>query len=148
MADVTIRRSRPDDAGRLFDIWHDAVRATHDFLLPQDLEFYASLVREELLPSGDFWVAVDDKDWPLGWLQLVGSKVEALFVDPECHRRGIGRKLMDHARMPSPRLELEVSEQSLIGTAFYHSLGFKVVGRSPLDGAGRPYPLLHMELEP
>ena len=146
MADVIIRPSRPEEADRLFDIWHEAVRATHDFLLPEDFHFYAFLVREELLPSGDFWVAADGEDRPLGWLQLIGSKVEALFVDPQYHRRGIGRKLMDHARLLSPTLQLDVSEQSPDGVGFYKSLGFKVVGRSPLDGAGRPYPLLHLEL--
>ena len=28
--------------------------------------------------------------------------------------------------------------------AFYERFGFRVVGRSPLDGQGNPYPLLHM----
>jgi hypothetical protein len=27
---------------------------------------------------------------------------------------------------------------------FYAALGFRVVGRSPLDDGGRPFPLLHM----
>jgi putative acetyltransferase len=29
-------------------------------------------------------------------------------------------------------------------TAFYEALGFSVVGRSPTDGGGRPFPILHM----
>jgi putative acetyltransferase len=31
---------------------------------------------------------------------------------------------------------------------FYERLGFKRIGRSPLDDAGRPYPLLHLALDP
>ncbi|MEQ9247207.1 MAG: GNAT family N-acetyltransferase, partial [Nitratireductor sp.] len=29
---------------------------------------------------------------------------------------------------------------------FYRKMGFAVTGRSPRDGDGRPYPLLHMSL--
>ena len=28
---------------------------------------------------------------------------------------------------------------------FYQACGFEVIGRSPVDSAGRPYPLLHLE---
>jgi len=143
---MNIRASRPDEQERLFEIWRGAVQATHLFLTQEDFEFYAGLVKNEMLPSGEFLVAVDDADRPLGFLQLAGSKVEALFVDPSLHRKGVGRALIEHARQLSPSLQLDVSEQSSQGVAFYKSLGFRQVGRSPVDGAGRPYPLLHMEL--
>ena len=143
---MQIRLSRSDEQPRLFQIWHDAVRATHGFLSEEDFQFYAALVRDEMLPAGEFWVAADQDDRPLGFMHLLDGKVEALFVDPSLHRKGIGRALMKHARDLSPKLKLEVSEQNPDGVAFYESLGFKQVGRSPLDGAGRPYPLLHMEL--
>jgi hypothetical protein len=29
---------------------------------------------------------------------------------------------------------------------FYQHIGFSVTGRSPVDGQGKPYPLLHMVL--
>lgn len=143
---MQIRLSRFDEQARLFEIWRDAVAATHGFLAPEDFDFYAKLVKNEMLPTGEFWVAADEAGRPLGFLQIVGSKVEALFVDPKLHRRGIGRALMDHARQINSKLQLDVSEQNPDGVAFYESLGFRRVGRSPLDGAGRPYPLLHMEL--
>jgi len=142
---MEIRRSRPEEQPRLFEIWRDAVAATHLFLTREDFQFYASLVKDEMLPSGEFWVAVE-ADRPVGFFQLVGPRVEALFVDPRMHRRGIGRQLMEHARQLSPNLQLDVSEQNADGVAFYRSLGFRQVGRSELDGSGRPYPLLHMEL--
>lgn len=143
---MEIRRSRAEEQPRLFEIWRDAVQATHLFLSDEDFLFYAGLVRDEMLPTGEFWVATDETDRPVGFLQLVGTKVEALFVDPSLHRTGIGRALIEHARELSPTLQLDVSEQSLEGLAFYRSLGFRQMGRSPVDGAGRPYPLLHMEL--
>jgi putative acetyltransferase len=39
---------------------------------------------------------------------------------------------------------LDVNEQNEQALGFYLRMGFEVVGRSPLDGMGKPYPLLHM----
>ena len=142
---ISIRASRAEEQERLFEIWHDAVRATHGFISEQDFQFYAGLVRNEMLPAGGFWVAADDADRAVGFLHLDGQKVEALFVDPAHHRQGIGRALMDHALKLSSTLELDANEQSG-AVDFYRSLGFREVGRSELDGAGRPYPLVHMRL--
>jgi hypothetical protein len=36
------------------------------------------------------------------------------------------------------------AQGTLLG--FYRHIGFSVRGRSPLDGQGKPYPLLHMTL--
>ncbi|RKF18003.1 GNAT family N-acetyltransferase [Alginatibacterium sediminis] len=42
--------------------------------------------------------------------------------------------------------KVDVNEQNPEAISFYIHLGFKVVNRSPLDGQGNPFPLLHMEL--
>jgi putative acetyltransferase len=41
-----------------------------------------------------------------------------------------------------------VNEQNDAARAFYERLGFQIVGRSDLDDAGRPFPLLHMRRPP
>jgi putative acetyltransferase len=41
-------------------------------------------------------------------------------------------------------LTVDVNEQNPAAVGFYEAVGFVVVGRSPLDDAGRPFPLLHM----
>jgi hypothetical protein len=42
---------------------------------------------------------------------------------------------------------VDVSEQNTAARGFYEHLGFRVVGRSPLDPSGRPIPVLHMRRE-
>ncbi|HEX8191603.1 MAG TPA: acetyltransferase [Allosphingosinicella sp.] len=139
----TIRRSRPDERERLHDIWAGAVRATHGFLAEEDFHFYSALVRDEMLPAGSFWVAADGDDRAVAWMDLQGDKLEALFVDPACHRRGAGKALMAHAARLSPVIELHANEQSG-AVEYYRRLGFEEVSRSEVDGAGRPYPLVTM----
>ncbi|GAA0588752.1 GNAT family N-acetyltransferase [Caenispirillum bisanense] len=146
---VLLRPATAADLDALFDIWLTAVQATHAFLAPADLSFYAGLVRREYLPAAALTVAEADGR-PAGFLGLTGSHVDALFVAPDSHDRGIGRRLILDAAVQAggAALTVDVNEQNAGGVAFYHRLGFVVTGRSPLDPTGRPYPLLHMRRGP
>lgn len=130
----------------MFRIWHDAVRATHDFLSEEDFRFFEGLVRDQYIPATSFWCAVDGSDHPLGFLGMTDAKIDALFVAPPAHGRGIGRALVDHARGLASSLTLDVNAQNAGAVAFYQRLGFRVVDRSEVDDSGRPYPILHMTL--
>jgi putative acetyltransferase len=148
MTDVTIRPARAADQAALLDVWERSVRATHTFLAEADIEFYRPLLREALATGElEVWVLASETDVPVGFLGLAGAKVEALFLAPE-HRgrgRGAGRQLVAHAQaLRGGELLLDVNEQNGAARGFYETLGFVVEGRSPLDGTGRPYPLLHM----
>ena len=139
-----IRASRPDEATRLFEIWQAAVAATHGFVSSADKAEIAVIVREQYLPSAPLWVIVDAADRPLGFMGMTGSMMDSLFIDPEHTGRGLGRAMVDHARSLTSGLRVDVNAQNMAAVGFYHRLGFREVGRSPLDDGGRPYPLLHM----
>lgn len=52
---------------------------------------------------------------------------------------------MAHAQtLAAGALAVDVNEQNEAALRFYVALGFAVVGRSPTDSGGRPFPLLHM----
>lgn len=51
---------------------------------------------------------------------------------------------MTHAIAALGARRVDVNEQNEQALGFYRRLGFAQVGRSPLDGEGRPYPLLHL----
>ncbi|GAM72145.1 acetyltransferase [Vibrio sp. JCM 19236] len=40
-----------------------------------------------------------------------------------------------------------MNEQNPEAAGFYKKMGFKVTSRSPLDDMGKPFPILHMELD-
>lgn len=141
---TTIRSSKPSDLPALFNIWHEAVRATHTFLSEKDIAFYAQQVRDAYLPSCPFWVAVGENDEPKGFMGMTGSKIDALFIHPKHHGLGIGRALIDHAASIASSLTVDVNEQNEGACAFYRKLGFHQVGRSELDDSGQPFPILHL----
>ena len=142
-----IRASRPDEVDRLFEIWQAATAATHDFVDPDDKSLIARIVREEYLPNAELWIVADERDRPVGFMGMSGSKVDSLFIDPDHAGRGLGTAMMDHARTLASALSVDVNAHNEGAVSFYRRLGFRQVGRSPTDDSGRPYPLLHLRLE-
>jgi len=140
---LTFRAAEPSDRPALVAIWRRAVDATHDFLAPGEADRIEVQVRDEVVPALDITVAVLDGT-PVGWIAVAGDTVEALFVDPSAHRRGVGSGLLEAVTDSLPVVTLEVNEQNPAAVAFYRARGFEQTGRSEHDEDGRPYPLLHM----
>jgi putative acetyltransferase len=107
------------------------------------------LVAEYFADSAtDVWVLTDEKDVPIGFLGLAGDSIAALFMDPTHQGQGGGRRLVSYAQdLRGGALTVDVNEQNVKACGFYEALGFAVVGRSPVDDMGRPFPLLHMRRE-
>jgi putative acetyltransferase len=144
---MTIRRAQPGDHAGLLALWERSVRATHVFLGEAEVLELRPLVATEL--GGDaceWWVMAGDREQLLGFLGYTPNVIEGLFVDPDCRGRGVGTRLVAFAQqLAVGSLRVDVNEQNSAARGFYESLGFTMVGRSALDSAGRPFPLLHME---
>ena len=141
---MKIRRGTSADLPRAIEIWRSAIDATHQSLSTADRSEIDVLVTEQFLPNVDLWIAADDADRPMALLVMEKAKIEALFVDPEVHGQGYGSLLVDHAASIEPELTVDANEQASKALAFYLRRGFRIVGRSPTDGQGRPYPLVHL----
>lgn len=147
---MKIRAPRPDERDTLVGIWERSVRATHHFLREDDIVSLRPLVGQELESDAiEWWVLASSTDAPIGFLGLVGNAIEGLFIDSEHRGKGGGRYLVAHAQRLRPgTLTVDVNEQNEEAIRFYEALGFSVIGRSATDGAGRPFPLLHLERRP
>ena len=144
---MNIRRALPADRDALVDIWLRSVRATHTFLSEEDIQSFLPLVRDYLASAEpEFWVLCSDSGALMGFMGMSGCKMEALFLAPEFHGQGGGRRMVRHAQALKGELTVDVNEQNPAACRFYQACGFVVEGRSELDGTGRPFPLLHMRL--
>ncbi|NIJ22254.1 putative acetyltransferase [Sphingomonas naasensis] len=141
---MTIREGRPDDVPRALAIWRAAVDATHGFLTPADRAEIDDMVAQDFLPHVALWLAVDGDDRAQGFLVMDGEMIDALFVDPAVHGRGIGTALLNHALSLAPNAVVDASEQATNALPFYEARGFVRTGRSPNDPQGRPYPIVHL----
>lgn len=141
---MVLRPARPSDRDTLLAIWLRSVRATHSFLTEDHIQSLVPVVRDEALLQLEIWVLCRADGNPVGFIGLSGSRVEALFVAPEWCRHGGGTLLLEQARRLKGALSIEVNEQNGEALQFYLARGFKIVGRSPIDAQGNPFPLLHL----
>ena len=141
-----MRPARAEDRERLLELWEHSVRATHHFLAEGDVAALRPLVAEALTSDAlDWWVVLSMAGALVGFLGFARNTIEALFIHPDHQGQGGGTFLVAHAqRLSGGALAVDVNEQNEAALRFYQGLGFSVVGRSPTDGGGRPFPLLHL----
>jgi len=141
---MKIDRVNKSDYQRLIEIWEASVRATHDFLKEEDIVALKPLILEQYFDAVDLRCARDDTGRILGFCGVHAGNIEMLFIAPQARGTGIGALLAGHAIDHQGATTVDVNEQNEQALGFYRRIGFAVTGRSPIDGQGRPYPLLHM----
>ncbi|WP_319584797.1 acetyltransferase [uncultured Pseudodesulfovibrio sp.] len=134
------------DYPELLLVWERSVRATHDFLAENDIESLRSLILKHYFDAVTLSCARDEHGKILGFSGVFNGNLEMLFIDPESRGQGIGTALCRHAVDHLGVTSVDVNEQNPQALGFYEHFGFKIIGRSPLDGQGKPYPLLHLAL--
>lgn len=140
-----IRPIDKTDYPRLLRIWESAVLATHDFLQPEDFNYY-----KENLPSYFAFVTLwgyEEEGNLVGFMGIAANSLEMLFIDESTRGRGIGKALIQYGIQEQGVTKVEVNEQNAQAVGFYEHLGFKVKNRMELDGQGKAYPILQLELE-
>ena len=135
-----------EDLPRVVAVWEASVRATHHFLTEANLQFLKSLVADDLAQVKILAGVRDGDGQVVGFIGVEGAEVGALFIHPEWRGQGIGRRLLTYAVETLGATELDVNEQNDQAVGFYRRMGFDVVGWSPVDGLGQPFPLLHLRV--
>lgn len=146
MIQAGIFPAQPADLPRIVEVWEAAVRATHHFLTEADILFFRPIVQAGLPHIPELACVRDGDDQVVGFIGVVGDKVEMLFIHPAWRGRGLGRRLMSHAVQTLGATYVDVNEQNEEAVGFYRRMGFDIIDRSPLDGTGQPFPILHMQL--
>jgi GNAT superfamily N-acetyltransferase len=133
---VDLRRAEPVDAeavaGVLITSRRDAYPAIPASVHPDGET--RTWVREHLLPDCEVWVATVDGT-VVAVLALHDDWVEQLYVLSEWSGRGVGGRLLDHAKERSPGgLQLWTFVSNEPARSFYERRGFTVVEQT--DGSG------------
>jgi GNAT superfamily N-acetyltransferase len=146
---IAIRLATSEDSERATGI---ARRAKAHWGYPA--EWLASWDRDLVISAADidrhrtFVASLEDE--VVGVCQLQegdrGAMLEHVWVDPQCHGRGVGRALVEHALAEARGVIAVVADPN--AEAFYVKLGAKRVGEvnAPMPGAPtRTLPLMEFE---
>jgi len=136
----------PEYYAQLLNVWENSVRATHDFITEEDIEYFKPIIIEQAFPAVSLKCVKDENDIIVGFLGVHEDKIEMLFILNSVRGTGIGKMLLLHAIEHMGATKVDVNEQNPLALGFYQHLGFRVISRSPLDDMGKPFPILHMTL--
>lgn len=134
------------DYPALVAIWERSVRATHHFLTESDIAEIRDALVPAYFPHVNLYAAFESTI-PVGFIGLCRESIEMLFIDSDRFGQGIGSALIEFAKQRGA-VKVDVNEQNPSALKFYLSKGFHIVGRTSTDEAGRPYPILHLSLQP
>ena len=137
---------QPYEFPAIVDVWEASVRATHQFLKEEDILYFKPLILNEYLKAVDLRCVRDSDKNIIGFLGAAEQNIEMLFIHPDARGKGIGKSLTEYAIKILHCIKVDVNEDNEQAVGFYQNMGFKIIGRSELDGTGKPYPILHMEL--
>lgn len=139
-----IREIHETDYPQLMKIWESSVLNTHDFLKEEDFKYY-----KKEIPGYFEHVSLlgfEEDGTLVGFMGVAEGNLEMLFIHNDHRGNGIGKKLIQYGIDHLKVTKVDVNEQNEQGVGFYKHIGFKVLNRSALDGQGKEYPILHMEL--
>ncbi|TRZ42430.1 GNAT family N-acetyltransferase [Robertkochia solimangrovi] len=128
-------------------VWEASVRATHNFLKEEDIEYFKPLILNTYLDAVELKCIRNSENKIIGFLGVADHNLEMLFIHPDHRGKHIGKALLNFAIEELKVTKVDVNEQNEQAVGFYEHFGFKTVNRSVVDGTGKPYPILHMELK-
>lgn len=132
---VVIRQATADDGLAIGDLWLAAWYATFDFPPGHPDETCRLWLTGTLVPTTESWVAVDGGNTAVALLALSDTMVEQLYVAPAWIGRGLGTRLIEHAKARRPDgLDLYCFQVNTRARRFYERHGFVAIAFG--DGSG------------
>lgn len=142
------RLASAEDFPEMLEVWEQSVRASHHFLKETDIIFFRNFIKEhQVFAQVSVTLATTSEGKIVGFLGVTEESIEMLFITPGFFGKGIGRTLLHHAVAELKIRKVDVNEQNTNARKFYERNGFEVVSRSEVDGLGKPFPILHMEMK-
>ena len=145
---MIIQRAEKSQFREIALVWENSVTATHDFLSDDDIQELKPKILNDYLPGVEhLYVYVSFFNEIVGFIGVSKKKIEMLFIASWGQGGGIGKSLIEFAVSEFGAEEVDVNEDNVSALGFYEHMGFKIISRSPLDGEGKPFPVLHMKIE-
>ncbi|MFS1933033.1 N-acetyltransferase [Vibrio splendidus] len=138
-----IREYNPADIEVVLDIWYTASIKAHDFVAPEFWESQVGNMRELYIPASTTYVYQVDGE-VRGFYSLYEGILAAIFVSIEHQGSGIGKQLIQHAKLECPNFFLNVYKENQATIQFYLSQGFSIVSEQVDEHTGHQEYTMHL----
>ena len=123
-----IRKLEESDLPRIMQIWLSANKEAHGFIKESYWDENFEAVKAAL-PCTEVYVHENAEAEPDGFIGLNGGHIEGLFVDKAARNMGIGKELLDFAKINHTRLTLNVYIKNSGAVKFYRRELFSIDSR-------------------
>ncbi|WP_139685548.1 N-acetyltransferase [Vibrio tasmaniensis] len=130
-----IREYITADTETVLDIWLTTSIKAHNFMAPDFWESQVGNMRDLYIPASTTYVYQVDGE-VCGFYSLYEGILAAIFVSPEHQGHGIGKQLIQHAKLECPNLSLNVYKENQATIEFYVSQGFSIVSEQADEHTG------------
>lgn len=130
-----IREYETQDTDALIKIWESASALAHSFLPEEVTNKVRHDMRHMYLPNAETYVLEKDGK-PIGFIAMVENEIGGLFLAPDQHGKGFGRKMVDYVVALRGPLTVEVFKENAVGLPFYERYGFVVTSEDVFELSG------------
>ncbi len=142
---MNIRKAEPDDLSRIaeilvfnnriyyFPIFKDAEYSFGEMQVVSLIDRY--LKKEKVIQN----IYVYDDGLIKGFVQMDGTEIEKLYVDPFFQSAGIGGELVEYAIEKLYADRLWALEKNVRAISFYQRHGFRLIGQKKLEEGTTEY---------
>ena len=139
---LTSYQATPADYPQVLQLWEQSVRATHHFLKAADLQFYKKIIPENLVQVDlRLWQVADEL---IGFSGTHQTELVMLFLAPAFIGRGYGQQIINQLDCQQRLQTVTVNQQNTVAKRFYDKQGFVPISVAPVDGFGKPYPIMQL----
>ncbi|WP_297517469.1 N-acetyltransferase [uncultured Clostridium sp.] len=122
-----IRILENKDIDRIMEIWLETSIIAHDFISKNYWIDNCEVVKNEYIPICETYV-YEDEGIVKGFIAILKKGfIGAIFIDNKDRGKGIGTKLMNHAKGKYDYLALEVYKDNNSSVKFYKKQNFKII---------------------
>lgn len=125
-----IRKLKKEDINSILKIWLDTNIETHNFICKNYWTNNYDLVKE-LLPQSEVYIYEENEEI-LGFVGLCDTYIAGIFVSNNNQSKGIGKKLLNHAKSLKKELSLKVYIKNENAIKFYQRENF-IIEKESID---------------
>ena len=133
---MVIRKFRNQDIDAVLKIWFEASIIAHNFVPKSFWENKLDDMRNVYIPNSETLV-YEDEGGVAGFFSLYQNTLAAIFVSPDKQRNGIGKMLLDKAKLLRKHLTLTVYAENLNSVEFYKKQSFIIIQEQVDEHTGR-----------
>ena len=121
---IEITDRTPDLTEQLLEVWESSVRATHLFLLDDEIKSIKEYVPQALDGIAHLIIAENEMGHPVAFMGIKDGTLEMLFISPEERGKGLGKRLIQYGVENYGVKRLAVNEQNPQAKGFMNIWAF------------------------